>query len=90
MQSSDDRFGYVATFVNLHGRSPPSSNILFGANITLIQDRRTVFQDDMQYWSFRATDAAQKQFRSGKTLMRHLGPIIDVTEEMWALSGTDK
>jgi hypothetical protein len=82
-QSSSERYYYSATFVNLKKRAPPSVKALFGPNASYIEEWKEVFDGDQQYWSFVASEQAQKTWTSGKQFLRHIGEIVAIVPEMF-------
>lgn len=73
---------YTALFRNLK-RSPPSYQRLFGDNECLICNWKQAFDDDPLRYTFQATDEAKKLYTSGKQFLRHIAPLIEITEDMW-------
>jgi hypothetical protein len=44
---------------------------------------KEVFDGDQQYWSFVASEQAQKTWTSGKQFLRHIGEIVAIVPEMF-------
>ena len=72
---------YVARFENLD-RDPPPFAALFGPRAYIIKDFVKAGTDNSN-WLVTVTDEAKAKYTSSQTLLRHLGEIIQITDEMY-------
>ena len=78
-------FQYIARFQNLpNGRNPPTAAKLFGPNTRLVSDFSRVTNGEDVHWLISVTDKAREMYTSAKQLMRTLGEIIQITDDMFA------
>ena len=79
-------FQYIARFQNIpNGRTPPTAATLFGPNARLVSEFTRVDDADGVHWLVSITDEARTVYTSAKQLLRTLGEIIQITDDMFPL-----